>query len=308
MPIIVDAPSIIGRRQVVLMMDRVSESSPSGETALLLEGPASTRHSLWLEDEAQLEALSKEHPSLPIYGVWQTLLYNKAVDLSQDLHVFYTDESKNDGAWLFVINGVAVASGPVAAGTSLFSERYGFDLENAFDLSETDLSRLKLPEVMAEPLAVRRTEIKKAERRVWILTAAVAAGIAVVAVIGDITLDQLAKSRAKQAAQMKKQAESIMASVTEIKKNKSDVTPETLAHARVMLSRVEEISFLARNVTTTPIGPDDPSVTIEISDLLKGISFPVRIAAKRSGNIALVFSPSGGSDQALPAPDLAALN
>lgn len=296
---------MVGRRDAVLIQDRIADKQPKSDFCILLSAQSSTHNAIWIEDERTLETLSEKYPTQPIFGVWQVLLHNGLLNRDDAIYAFYGDDSQFEGSWAAVSGGVAVASGPITAGSPLFADGYAVDLRSAINLSDTDLSGLKLPVIAAEPVAIRRAQARKTERKVQIAGLVAAGAIVVLSAAADVVFDKLATQRVADAAMIRKQAAEVQAQTNEILRNKSDLTPDAISRERMALTRLQELSLMGSTINAGAFELNAPSVSIKVRKLLQGITFPERHAPRPDGDLVLVLSPTGIADSSLPAPETA---
>lgn len=179
----------VGGRRVVLIEDTVASDAPNIDDALQLDPGCDQWGPIWYSESRVIEARER-HGNIPVYGLWQVLLYSGMIDASVDgLRCLPLKRPK--WAYLYVANGQAQVSG--RALTSAVPAMPSLRRENALniDLDEDILRRCRLPTRQA----ILPQEIELRERRSKRFRTAVTAGMIAAIAAVSLTIDLLDRAR-----------------------------------------------------------------------------------------------------------------
>ena len=175
-----------------------------GEACLLIEdyiGEAVSDESLLIEKHgsdfvfcalAELKRLRREHPGLPVYGIWQILIASGAVERLEkgNTHTIYFDESKKTGQNIEFHQGRTKTTSLTLYGDAGAGEGVG-------------VCELVLPESPIRSLT-EQVSLKRSRRRTRVgryAGAAVATGVAFF--VSNLFIGQVAESRADRIINLK---------------------------------------------------------------------------------------------------------
>lgn len=284
--------SVRGRR-ILVMADEVAAQTKF-QDSLLLEPSNSAHEFIWVREDALAE-LRRQHGAVPVYGLWQTLLASRAVDLTARLSLF--EDGVDRGSYLICENGRAIESGryvanqiPVSTGA-----RYSEGV-----LVSLDPAHLVLPKVTAKVTS----EIIAVKRRANVLAGAASViGIAISAGAGflvDQYLSNKAERRDKEIARLNTETVRLQSQVDILKTQVYEFDPSVRDSMVVALSRFAEVTEQV-NSSFTYVPNKEPSnvIELELPTVPEGLSFPIEAAAQPGARPKIRLSADGISDASL---------
>ena len=235
----------VGGKNIVLIPDEVADESvhPADEISELQEASGITPP-IWVI-ESEIDAAREEHPDTPVYGLWQLILRNGAVNARVTLNIIATGE----GSGFFLLfdeNGNPYQSGNYSGGRVPES---GIPLSEAHVISPTDddLRRWKLPSISAQTAddkakTVQRSQLMQLGRMGIGLVASLVVGFMLNGYLESVQADRLQTISAAN-----KTAGDVSKRVQDLKRRKrSDIWPNEASLD--LANNLVELSYSTSNI------------------------------------------------------------
>lgn len=190
-------PMQIGSEEVIVVRD-VLGAIPTAETYSMVEPKGDDGRPAIYVSESDLARLREDYPGMKVYGLWQILFHNDAVEFGSPVIAFpFADPPEASGLYLLLEKDINTAEGISSSGEyvgGFVVGNYHIDVANA-SFIQVDLEKLKLPPQPAYT-RVELNQKKKAEnKRRWMVVASTCALIAVGAAATNYGLQTIYKSR-----------------------------------------------------------------------------------------------------------------
>lgn len=294
---VLDGTVRIGRQQCIVIQDYVAAERPNIDRVLALQNAEEDHAAIWFSEEV-LENQRSELGDFPAYGMWQLLLFNKAVDLTVD-RLWGIELGGEHWLYLRVQGGMADSSG-LAVGNSI-PQLIGYSRADAefIEVDETLLGSFRLPQAQAFlPSDVAKREKKEKARRTVITISACVLVLGAAAVTNWL-MGVRYDAKLQEISALKRQKNDLNSKKIAIENTISPVTPAVSAKQRLFLQRMVELIQHTESISTTKaIGvfeqPEAQGVTAR--GLIFNLSFPVTLDLSRNGILSLSFSITPGQE------------
>jgi len=248
-----ETPIQLGSRQCILIADEVAEE-PSTRDPVLLERGGRGQPSLWVS-EKELQSIRQSYPDLPVYGVFQTLLRNRAIPF--DAALYYLPTTRHAGVYLLCEDKRPKESGKYA-GNRLPLD-LGMSLTDGVQLT-VELDSLTPPARAARTVEEMNRDRRRQRIRMAVRWSGYAAAVVAVAFIADSMSVQQHLDQEAKLEDLRAQRSDLQQQISSLEKERSASGRElgrealgrlvVLSHFRPSLS-VGETDFTANEWKVT---------------------------------------------------------
>lgn len=169
---------IVGKKPCVFIRDIMGKAPSEKYTKQSQSG-----RTVWYEEEVLVQ-VQEAHNSIPVYGLWQTIIASELIDQEETLQVVFTTENRKSGYYLFISDGKyqtgTIFQGEMQSVPSAAVEQ-GLTLADAVEI-DIDLSNLNLPDSPLLTIKERRLA-QQAEKKAGQQRNILAIGLVVIAAI-----------------------------------------------------------------------------------------------------------------------------
>lgn len=192
-PIVIDGQEVIVVRDVV----GIPSSGKDAEVFSIVEGKGADGRPPIYVAENDLARLREHYPGMNVYGLWQILFYNNAVELGGQVITYPLSQS--GGLYLVMENGSDTTLPSSISKSGEFVDNYivdyiDFDLGNAVQI-DADLTQLKLPAQPAYTRIELSDKIRAETNRRWLVVLGLCGLLAVAALAVNYGLSTIHKSK-----------------------------------------------------------------------------------------------------------------
>lgn len=226
----------LGGKKVVFVVDYIGEDPTHFASASLLEEATDKHPPVWVNEEDVASVRENHGDGVLVYGIWQVLMANNALDYSSPAVVRFTPYS----GLYFNGDGARATTGEYAA--NLIPSLPGVDVFSIEDLN-VDIDNLILPVNQAKLSGEIYEKNYRRIRRSWLMRGASIVGIALTAFGVDLVLAELHQKTLKEMAYSVQQVEQNQKDLLSLKATKIDNYPNQF----VALSRYTTIATIDHN-------------------------------------------------------------
>lgn len=286
-------------REVIFVQDEISPSSSSNDP-ILLEASNSEHDFIWVR-ESILSRIKKDNPKIPVYGLWQTLIASKLIDLKSPLYIWSAGSSPGSssisGSYLVVDDGKAVDARSFIAD---LPADVSTPKEKAVYIQVTNLDGLVLPRISAV-LPAERAQIKRLVRKKMAVTVGLLA-LVMVAITGamDWYLETRSDRYVREAQALDASAAQLAQEATKALANADSILPEDRERTIATLTRLAEIQSRSIGFTLEESGFASDIWVAKVASPPIGLSFDVEISTEPGKTPSTVFSPAGPKRESQP--------
>lgn len=184
--------------KAIVLPDVLADSEPDDGDYALVQAAVIGSYASYI-DEATIEQVRESHPRLPVYGLWQLLATNGALDPDGGLQIYWSGDS--NGFYIEMAQGAIEDIGQFVGGTIVGRDE---DLQSARSI-RVDAKRLRWPSVPAKLARERAAERRQLQRRRGFRWAIYAAATAVLFGAVDLGLAGIEASREAKLDRMDQQ-------------------------------------------------------------------------------------------------------
>lgn len=276
----------IGGRVSVLIPDEISAELPAAE-CILLDETNRSKNPLWVR-ESDVATIRASQPDAAVYGLWQTLLHSKVLDLSAPLLVYPTGE--RSGLFLQTENGVPIRSGRYAGNRTPHDVPHeprdgavvSFD---AADLSAPSVAARLPKEIIAEESNRQRSRA----------VVGAVAGLAIVAVCGYIAWqrDEAAQQRQLELASVQRALASAQQTLLQAKANHTPYRNENVKRTQTMVYALDLVAN-SRHATIDTVSLGQAGFTASVQGLYAQPEWASEIRPTEDGAYAVTYDAAKG--------------
>lgn len=284
---ILEQPITVRGETIALLPDEIKVASQF-QDSLNLAPSTSEYEFIWFREGA-LQSIREAHPSIPVYGVWQTLLASKLIDLKHPLHIL--EINANTGLYLVCDKGRAIDSG------RWIGKKLPPDVPTQF----ADGKRVAVESFDQLSLPKRKALLPSDLSKQSAIKARVAYGFSGIAALliagGGFSVDLYLKHRSERyqadAKRIEAQATDIDAQASTFLQNANTVTAEEISKYRSALSRLMDLYQHSDglHLDNLRFGVEEWVGKVEKPPL--GLSFDVSVDAKPAEDTTIHFAPLG---------------
>jgi hypothetical protein len=298
-------PVFIDGEEVVVVRDLVGTPQAGGkdtEVYSQVEGKGSDGRPPIYVAESDLGRLRESYPSINVYGLWQILFHNRAVEFGGRLITYKLNET--GGMYLIMESGGDLNDPSRIAHSGEYFDNYSVDfIENDLAAAiniDVDITTLRLPPQPAYT-RVELTEKKKSEnQRRWIVVAGLCGLLVVAAGATNYGMSTVYKSRMADYTTKRALIEELNGRVKTLSQERLLKRPDDSVTLSQMFKVFElypntrtptlendlKIGFAGEHILVTPPNaPDDPSKFVRgtVTDLQPDLSYKVTLTPLESG-------------------------
>ena len=286
-------------RDVIFVQDEISASSSSNDP-ILLEASNSEHDFIWVR-ESILSRIKKDNPKTPVYGLWQTLIASKLIDLKSPLYIWSAGSSLSSaslsGSYLVVDDGKAVDARSFIAD---LPADVSTPKEKAVFVQVDSLDALVLPRLSAV-LPAERAQIKRLVRKKMAITVG-SLSLFMVGLTGalDWYLQTRSDRHLREAQSLDATAAGLAQEATSALANADSILPEDRERLIAALTRLAEIQSKSIGFKLEDSGFSSDIWVAKVASPPTDLSFDVEIASEPGKSPSTLFSPSGAKRESQP--------
>lgn len=258
-------PMQIGGEEVIVVRD-VMGSMPTADPYSLVEPKGADGRPAIYVSESDLSRLRDDYPGMKVYGLWQLLFYNNAVEFGSNLVAFpFGDPPEANGLYLLLEGDIHSAGGIASSGEyagGMILGNYDIEVSEAHFI-RAELGQLKLPPQPAYTRIELSQKLKAENKRRWMVVASTCALIAVGAAATNYGLQTIYKSRMADYTTKRGLIEELNGRVKALQAERLLERPND----SVMLKQLFDL-FELYPKATTPVTKDDVKIGFAGSHIL----------------------------------------